>query len=848
MRFIGCVLCVMVMLCSVAGVLLSMYVVQVTADDAGLLDLDNQKLAQTSIVYDKDGGEYATFSQDSNRIWISLDKIPKDLQNAVVAVEDKPFWTEPGVNFKRTIGAVLNQFMGNRLYGSQQGASTLEQQLIKNLTGDDEKDNMRKVREIFRALGLAKKYSKEAILEAYLNTISLTGTLGGVEAGANEYFGKTVSDCTLAECAALASITKNPRNFNPYTNPEMLITRRNHVLALMRQQGYIDDATCTAAQAEPLVLTETKAATEDSTRTSTQSYFTDALYEQLKTDLVKANVAADESEASNLIMSGGYRIYGTVDPTIQEAMERIMVDDNDELFAPLWHEEEVDSSIPVDAEITYDEEGLPLNPDGSAVFGKDDIPVTTSDNSKNSDSSGTDGSTDAAAAVTYKTGKSEDGTTLLFYEKVRTQASMATLDYDGNILAVAGGLGTKKYDRGTNRATLPHQTGSTMKPIAAYCQALNNKMINYSYSLPDTPYYSKADKQVLNTELCIKLGLSTDKYNAANQARDDVWREWPTNYTGAGTGKDVLIYSGLEQSLNTIAVWVGSMVGADNLFNFAHDTLNCTYLDPESDADLAPIVLGSQSRGLTSVELAGAFSIFYDGTFTTPHYYTRVEDYQGNLVLDNTQNITTTQAITTETAVIMNRMLYNVLHDRQGTAYGMAPESDVGLEAVAKTGTTSDYKDYTFAGLTPYYVTAVWWGFDKPYNMYDLGGKNGKPTQYAWKQLMEEVQAGLPAKAFPTSDKVVQKNFDPSSGNIISSGGLTGYYTEDNLPGNTGTAAADDQYVQEAQDAQNAAQAQSQTDAAVSEANQTPAATPAPAAPAEPAAPTTPTTDAPLVG
>ena len=788
-RFIGCVLCLCIMAASVGAVVLSMYIVQVTADDSGTLDLDGLKLNQTTILYDKNGAEYATLSGDNNRIWKSLSDFPKNLQNAVIAVEDKEFWTEPGVNVKRTIGAALNEFMSNRLYGSKQGASTLEQQLIKNLTGDTEQDAMRKVREIFRALGLDKRYSKETILEAYLNTISLTGTLGGMEAGANTYFGKTVSDCTLAECATLASITKNPRNFNPYTNPEMLITRRNHVLALMKQQGLISEADCTAAQSEPLTLAETKASTENSTRTSNNSYFTDAVYAQLKTDLVKAGLAADETEAANMILSDGLRVYCTVDPTLQTAMEKLMVDENDEIFKPLWHEETVDTSIPVDAAITYDEEGLPLNPDGSAIFGEDDIPIYTDDTN-----------------TTLKTGKSDDGTTVVFYENVRTQASMATLDYDGNILAVGGGLGTKKVDRGTNRATLPHQTGSTMKPIAAYCRALEYKMITYSTPLSDSPYYSKADHKVLNEDLCRRYGLSLDPYNAANQARDDIWREWPVNYSGPGSGKDVLVYNALEQSLNTIAVWVGSMVGADNLFTFAHDTLNCTYLDPETDADLGPIVLGSQSRGLTSVELAGAYSIFYDGSFTTPHYYTEVDDYQGNLVLDNSKYVTTTQAISPETAVIMNRLLHNVLYDSKGTARGMAPESDVGMEAAAKTGTTSDYKDYTFAGLTPYYVTAVWWGFDKPANMYDLGGKNGKPTQIAWKTLMEQVQAGLPFKAFPTSDNVVEKQFDPGSGSIISSGGLTGYYTEDNLPNNSGTAeSTDSQYLQDAQAAANAA-------------------------------------------
>ena len=156
MRFIGCLLCVCVMAASAGAVLLSLYVVQVTEDPDGKLDLDEQKLKQTSIVYDRDGNEVNTFAGENNRIWRDISAMPENLQNAVIAVEDKDFRSEPGINVKRTIAAALNEFTGNALLGSKQGASTLEQQLVKNLTGDSEQDILRKVREIFRALGLCK--------------------------------------------------------------------------------------------------------------------------------------------------------------------------------------------------------------------------------------------------------------------------------------------------------------------------------------------------------------------------------------------------------------------------------------------------------------------------------------------------------------------------------------------------------------------------------------------------------------------------------------------------------------------------------------------------------------------
>lgn len=800
--FIGCMLCLCIMAASVGGVLLSMYIVQVTADDGETLDLDNQKNRQTSIIYDINGNEYASLSRNENRIWRELSAMPENLQNAVIAIEDKNFRTEPGINLKGTIGAALNAFTGNRIWGTNRGASTLEQQLIKNLTGDNEQDNMRKVREIFRALGLDNKYSKETILEAYLNTIPLTGIIHGMEAGSIEYFGKHVEDLTLAECATLASITKNPTKYNPATNPEELIKRRNHVLYEMYTQGYITEAEFNAAKAETVTLTEKTSTTENATRSSSNSWFTDALYTQLLSQLQEdLNYTADE--AKELIFSGGLRIYSTVDPTVQAGVEKTMYNEDD-LIPALWHEEPVClRDYPADSsswdEVQYDDAtGLPITKDGYAVYGQEAIPVYA-------DEEGT----------TLKMGTSTDpdypnDTTvyLCVYEKVRTQAAMAIVDYSGNILGIGGGIGEKKYDLGFNRATSPHQTGSTMKPIGAYALALDYKLINYSSQILDSPYYSAEDKKVLKDQY---IGVMSP-FSEAAQSRSDVWRAWPTNYGGAGgQGNPMLVYDALQQSYNTVAVWVGDMVGVDYLYNFVHDTLECSYISAENDMDLGPLVLGSQSSGLTVVQLAGAYTMFNTGTFTTPHYYTEITDYQGNMILDNNKYINTTQAISADTAYIMNRMMWNVLHSRKGTAYGKAPDGE--MDSVAKTGTTSNYKDYTFAGLTPYYVTAIWWGCDRPTEMDTLGkaGRNASPIQYAWKALMENLQADLPVKEFAKGENVVEKHFDTSTGAIISGGGSVGYYTEDNLPDNSYTISEDDPYAALAQAAADAAAAAGDT-------------------------------------
>ncbi len=803
---------------SVAAVLLSMYVVQVTADPEGKLDLESRKSAQSAIFYDRYGNEYATLSSGgSSSFWRNLTDIPEDLQHAVIAIEDKNFYDEIGVNFKRTIAAALNEITGQRLLGSQQGASTLEQQLVKNLTDDAAVDYGRKFREIFRAIGLCNRYSKETILEAYLNTVPLTGTIEGVEAGAREYFDKSVEELTLAECATLASISKNPTGYNPSTNPENLIARRNHVLWEMLDQGYITQEEYDSATQETVTLAESKSKTENVAVESNYSYFTEAALEELTQDIKEAYGFESDAEAQNYIFTAGLRVYTTADPDVQAAVENLMLNEPDEngnvLFPALWHEEEVESDIPVGSEYSLDSNGMPMNPTDETtgtIFQLDDTPIYNDDGTFKT---GTYETTDENGNVT--------GEYLTFYRNVRTQAAIAVvsseLDKKGEVIAVGGGLGAKTVDRGVNRAMEPHQTGSTMKPIAAYCLGIDEKWINYSSPLEDSPLYSAENKQMLDNEKALRLGLSLDPTDPANQARNDIWRTWPVNFGDAGgDGSIMLVYDAIRQSYNTIAVRVGSMVGVDAMYEFVTETLGLEHLDAD-DANLAPLVLGSQKYGLTMVELANAYTMFTDGNYSTAHFYTRVEDLDGNPVLDMSKLVTNTQAIEPESAVIMNRLLSNVW-EKPGTARGMKPDTE-GIDAVGKTGTTSDFKDFTFAGLTPYYSVAVWWGYDRPYDMSTVQyNVDGKPTQRAFKYLMEEVQADLPAAEFYWSDNVIKAQFSTSTGSIVSSGGQTGYYTEDNMPDETTGALLSedaDPYAQLAQQAADeAAQAAAATDPA----------------------------------
>ncbi len=261
-----------------------------------------------------------------NSLWASSDEIPDMLKEAFISIEDYTFWTHNGINWKRTIGAALNFFIG--FDKSEYGGSTITQQLIKNVTGEDDATIQRKVEEILCALNLEKSLSKEEILELYLNIVPLSQSCIGVRAAAETYFGKELSELTLAECASLAAITKYPTKFDPIQNPENNIERRDDIINEMWEQGKISEEERDAAYAEELVLASDTETTEESLdRADVNSWYVDTVIVDVRNDLMEKYGISKEI-ASNLINSGGLSIYTLMDPKVQEVIEEVYADEN----------------------------------------------------------------------------------------------------------------------------------------------------------------------------------------------------------------------------------------------------------------------------------------------------------------------------------------------------------------------------------------------------------------------------------------------------------------------------------------------------------------------------------------
>ena len=322
--------------CVLATVILGM------VDDADELDLDQLELSYTTIIYTKDSqtGQYVEdtklYGENGKLIWADYDEFPKYLIDTTVAAEDKRFWQHQGVDFARTIQATLGFLTG----GDMGGGSTITQQLIKNVTGEKDVRIDRKVKEIFNALALEKKYSKEQILEAYLNVIALGYNTCGVQAASNMYYNKDVSELTLSECAGLIAITNNPSIYEPFGHPENNKGRREYIYGEMLEMGYISREEFDVLVEEDIVTSRGQVTGKESAKYT--SWFIDYLIDDVIAGLMD-EYGWDKKTAEYNLYNGGYRVYATVDNRIQNIAEEYYEDT--EHFEKVLNKEQPDSAF-----------------------------------------------------------------------------------------------------------------------------------------------------------------------------------------------------------------------------------------------------------------------------------------------------------------------------------------------------------------------------------------------------------------------------------------------------------------------------------------------------------------------
>ncbi len=324
----------LLLICIVTGAIMAgAFAVYIKSYIDPTFDIDDLKLNSnltTSIYYretDEETGEevWVEMEEDrlsgtENRIWVSYDNIPKDMINAIISIEDKRIYSHKGVDIRRTTGAVLGFITGNESYGG----STITQQLIKQVTGEDDVTIQRKIQEMMRALDLETKRDKSEILEMYLNTIYLSQGCYGVQTAANSYFGKDISECSLVECAALAAIPQAPTKWDPRQNPENNAERRNDIINEMYEQGMITIEERDEAWNTELVLSNTE---EENTASKVHSYYVDSVIDDVVQDL-QDELGVSKTVANQMVFSGGLKIYIAQDMEIQKILDECYQDDS----------------------------------------------------------------------------------------------------------------------------------------------------------------------------------------------------------------------------------------------------------------------------------------------------------------------------------------------------------------------------------------------------------------------------------------------------------------------------------------------------------------------------------------
>lgn len=624
------------------------------------------------------------------RIPVTLNEVPQYTRDAFVCAEDERFYSHQGVDYKRTVASFANMIL--HFWSSDQGGSTITQQLVKNLTGDDDKSPQRKIREIKRAMRLEKDYSKDDILEAYLNYIGFGGAANGIELASRKYFGKSCNELTIAESACLAAIPQSPEINNPfagyntkdynsvtdtwyYTDTKINTGRENnrkrmeYILKQMYSNGAITFDEYQEALNEHLVFTDTdeyllahpelQSVAEDGTITlkedeqeNTTWVIDEALNEFAGVLMQERGISKER--AMTLINRGGYEIYLTVDREMQDYIE--------EKFSSL---DNLLAGMASPASTVYYRD---LDGDGI---------------------------------------RSDE-------ESMQLQSGFAAIDYRGRILCTVGGVGEKVGSLGTSYASNePQQPGSAIKPVTAYGYALENNYITWATHVLDYP----------------PLEVNDPKHPGQKKL-------WPTNYADTNdvtvyTNQKIDIYYALQVSKNTIPALLCKTYGTDKVYEFATKTLGLKLT--LRDNDYAPLSVGALDRGVTVTNLANAYMVYGSGGMYSPaHIIEKVVTTEGEtktLPGDNYQRV-----IGEDTAYVMNQLLQNVIKNGTGTSAQMYKNGRY-IPLAGKTGTTSDWYDLTFVGLNPDFVSAVWLGY--PQNR-EIKNHFSIKSPLLWKNIIGE--------------------------------------------------------------------------------------------------------------
>lgn len=645
----------------------------------------------------------------ANRIYKKLEDIPRHVQMAFVAIEDERFFDHGGIDVKGMFRAGFVAVLSGGK--KKQGASTITQQLLKNqvFSGGEEETYLalieRKLQEQYLAIQIESLYSKNQILEYYLNTINLGQNTLGVQTASLRYFNKDVSKLTISEAAVLAGITKNPTENNPITHPEVNEARRKEILNNMSRLGFINEKELEEARADEVYERIKAVNTEIGvTDTAVNTYYVDATINQVVNDLCEKK-GHTVASAYNLLYSGGLSIYTYQDPTIQKICNKAVA--NKDFYARVPEKLKLNYALSV-----QDEEGNTVNYSEGHIqkhFKLNNILFTKEE----------DATPYIEKFKEEKVGEKEVVLGEKIFFTIQPQVSVCVLDHKkGAIRAIVGGRGKKTGNLTLNRATTTtRQPGSLFKVLSTYLPAIDTAGFTLASVQDDgIYYYPNSNKEVHNWWGARREGLSTYR-------------------------------RGIYRSMNIVTVKALAAMGIQPALAYL-GALGFTTIT-EEDNNLA-LSLGGLSKGVSNLEVTAAYgAIANGGVYVKPSFYSKVLDHEGNVVLENEGE--TRQVMKDSTAFLLTDAMHDTLTRPDATA-GSARLKDAAMGQAAKTGSSQFYNDTWISGYTPYYTCTIWGGFD---NNADQSGFSNYHLPI-WKTIMDEINTKkkLKSKTFDKPDSV----------------------------------------------------------------------------------------------
>ncbi|MBS4539627.1 PBP1A family penicillin-binding protein [Clostridium sp. D2Q-11] len=779
---------------------------------------DINTLNENSKIYDANGTLIEEVLTEEKRTIVSLDQMSPYIEDAFIAVEDERFRDHFGIDLRGIARAIVVDIKTRSL---DEGASTITQQLVRNLYLTKEKAFTRKISEMYLAVKMEKEISKDDILEAYLNTIYLGQGSYGVQAASKTYFSKDAKDLTIAEAALLAGITKNPTRNQLYSrldpetveedNPHIvgtvevlgktyvavfnddIVSRQQTILSKMKEQGMISESEYNEAINEDVVsLINPGQMKNDNISTS---YFNDYVKDKVKEDLIN-KAGYSEEEAENALYTHGLKIYTTIDIDMQKKIEGIYESFsqtmskggyNKLINIPFSNGNIVDSEGKI---LYYKKESL-LNEEGNLIIPKDSYTLDESGNLTIKSSRIYYANLNITDYYTMKDGvlythptwsldipkeswtvNKEDKSFTISSSYLNENKNFYTVTEDNTLLITSERFyaDEKGVIQPQSAITIMDQHTGQVKAIVGGRDDEGQRIFNRATNGARQPGSAMKPLGVYTPAL-------DNGFTAASVIDDvphyDKGRLWPKNYNSNAYYGLTPLREAVRKSYNVSAVKflekVGTNTSMDYLARFGiintENPSDDTFIMAEEakggnfDEDsLGALALGGMTKGVSPLRMTAAYGALANkGIYTEPIVYTKIENNKGEVIIDNKPKQNT--VVNPQVAYMMTNVLESVVKPGGTGTRARIP----GISVAGKTGTTSDKADTWFVGYSPYYTAAVWIGNDSPAIRMT---ESSAIASHLWGYIMNQVHDGLDNARFDVPDGLVRRDVCIDSGKL----------------------------------------------------------------------------------